>query len=200
VAAEKQYYLLSWKWTRGDFCLWWKADSQGYTLTLDQAGKYSEDAAFSIMRSSHNDALAVAVEEADALAHRTVAREHIYGLRAKSGACKERGCPDMCAPGQDRCGKCIMGDRQPPHLKECHSGSSTWCGEALMEDGVRTYKQHEPVVFTRELLEEVLELWRLADKDITLISRFRTWARKAGWVLTKEDGWVCPNCRKDKST
>lgn len=35
------FYILSLKWTTGDYCIWWGPNRIGYTSSLEDAGKYT---------------------------------------------------------------------------------------------------------------------------------------------------------------
>lgn len=39
----RQYYLLSLKWSNGDYYTWWGPDNCGYTRDIAKAGIYSEE-------------------------------------------------------------------------------------------------------------------------------------------------------------
>ena len=39
----KQYYILSLKWTNGDYYTWWGPNDSGYTQDITKAGIYSEE-------------------------------------------------------------------------------------------------------------------------------------------------------------
>jgi hypothetical protein len=70
AAPAPLYYLLSEKWTQGDYITWWRADSRGYTRRLADAGKYTREEA---RRIAHYSVIPVRCEEAEALAVRVVA-------------------------------------------------------------------------------------------------------------------------------
>jgi hypothetical protein len=68
---SKGFYILSLKWSSGDMLTWYRANAQGYTLFLDDAGVYTEEKA---RRHSYGrETIAVPVEAA-----RSVARLAVY--------------------------------------------------------------------------------------------------------------------------
>jgi hypothetical protein len=70
AAPAPLYYLLSEKWTQGDYITWWRGDSRGYTRRLADAGKYTREEA---RRIAHYSVIPVRCQEAEALAVRVVA-------------------------------------------------------------------------------------------------------------------------------
>lgn len=43
MSGEREYYVLSLKWTRREDCItWWRPNAAGYTWLLEHAGRYTE--------------------------------------------------------------------------------------------------------------------------------------------------------------
>ena len=60
---------------------WWKPDSKGYTICVDKAGRYTEEKARSICRSS--ECIAVRVDAAESIARSTPYYRRSDGTLAK---------------------------------------------------------------------------------------------------------------------
>ena len=72
--APRLYYIQN-KGYCGDCLKWWRANRQGYTLNLDDAGKYGESEALSICAVRRGQDVAWLVEDIDAVAARHVNSE-----------------------------------------------------------------------------------------------------------------------------
>lgn len=80
----RDFYILSLKWTRSgeDCATWWGPDNSGYVLSLDNAGRYSEE----LVRSkpgyydNRESTLAVPCEVADRHALRLVHTDVLHSM------------------------------------------------------------------------------------------------------------------------
>ncbi len=62
--GERRFYLLSVKWSEGDYLTWWRPDAKGYTRRLADAGEYTAEEA---RRYAHPLTIPVLCEKARAL-------------------------------------------------------------------------------------------------------------------------------------
>ena len=53
--SEKLYYIQDARSTVGNCVSWWRSNSCGYTIKIDEAGLYSEEEAFRINRNRKTD-------------------------------------------------------------------------------------------------------------------------------------------------
>lgn len=75
------YYILSVKWTTPYVLTWYREKSEGYTVELREAGKFTRAKSIEITRGVHGDALAIPCSEVDARATLMVHDNHICELR-----------------------------------------------------------------------------------------------------------------------
>jgi len=77
------YFILSLKWTRGDYCVWWGPENSGYVGSLSDAGRYTEAqiAAEPNYYNDGKDTLAVPCEEALKVARPVVGNRRISDFR-----------------------------------------------------------------------------------------------------------------------
>jgi hypothetical protein len=74
----KQYYIISCKHTSGYTLTLWRPNNSGYTIYLEQAGKYSEEDVKKnpLYYNNRNDTIAVPVEELEKIAHHVIPWEN----------------------------------------------------------------------------------------------------------------------------
>lgn len=77
LKPSDDYFILSLKGTRGDMLCWWRANNNGYTCRLDDAGRYPRDHVTSALSYYHNgtDTLAIPCADVEAAAIRFVPGE-----------------------------------------------------------------------------------------------------------------------------
>lgn len=85
TAKEREYYILSLKWTRGDEATWWNPDNAGYTIVLDRAGRYAESRVKAAPCYYNNgvSTRAIPCEEAEKIATRVVVTDSKFWELAK---------------------------------------------------------------------------------------------------------------------
>jgi hypothetical protein len=81
VAEPGLYYILKVEAIVGNCALWWRAQGQGYTLDLRDAGKYSAEDAAKIQKGSHGDSVAIPCAEVEAIAALHVDRSRAKDLK-----------------------------------------------------------------------------------------------------------------------
>lgn len=60
----KNYYILSIKKTQAsDFAVFYRPNSYGYTVDINQAGKFTEEEALAVERTSHGGCKAISEDE-----------------------------------------------------------------------------------------------------------------------------------------
>jgi hypothetical protein len=72
------YYILSLKWSSGHILTWWQPDRNGYTFSLDEAGRYTA-AEVEADRKYYDDGVetkAVPCEVVEGLTMRVVSDRH----------------------------------------------------------------------------------------------------------------------------
>ena len=62
---EEELYYLKTEGFNGDALIWWRPNSGGYTINLNEAGKYPKSEAIDICKSSHGETLAFNCKEID---------------------------------------------------------------------------------------------------------------------------------------
>lgn len=70
-----EYFVISLKWTVGsDYLVFWRPNNAGYTVDIQQAGRYSQDAIINQASyyDDHKNTLAVPCEEIELLTWRVV--------------------------------------------------------------------------------------------------------------------------------
>lgn len=70
-----EYYVISLKWTVGsDYLVFWRANAAGYTVDIEQAGRYSQETITEQCGyyDDHKNTLAVPCEEIELLTWRVV--------------------------------------------------------------------------------------------------------------------------------
>lgn len=70
--APRTFLILSVKWSRSSVLTWWGPGRCGYVWRIDEAGLYTEAEAREIEASTHTDAIAVPLAEAEAKSARVV--------------------------------------------------------------------------------------------------------------------------------
>lgn len=81
---SKRYFIQD-TTARGDLALWWGPNRSGYTVRLDEAGRYDEEEAQAIAKIRGTDVPRL-VEEVEVMAVRVVAAERVvqrYGRHRK---------------------------------------------------------------------------------------------------------------------
>lgn len=80
-----EYYILCLKELGAyrQVLLWWRPNNRGYTISLDKAGRYTEEEvqAHPLYYSNGESTLAIPCDEADRLAQRMVDVGHLHELR-----------------------------------------------------------------------------------------------------------------------
>lgn len=75
-----KFYLLSLKWSRGNFLTWWRPNSAGYCWDLDSAGLYEEAEAKQIEEAGHRSSVAIPQDVAERYTSRVVEDCHLEKL------------------------------------------------------------------------------------------------------------------------
>lgn len=83
-AVSGLYYLIQYQQFNGDSVIWWRPNSSGYTIRIDEAGRYPEAEARRIEAIRGLDK-AVPVEVAEAAASRHVVADDLYKARDAAG-------------------------------------------------------------------------------------------------------------------
>ncbi len=83
--TETLFYIKNSKSIVGNSVIWWRPKSEGYTCNLDEAGKYSESEARSIVRCRPQEDSMWPVEQIDSIAQRHVTSDSLWALRQTQG-------------------------------------------------------------------------------------------------------------------
>lgn len=62
MTTTQKFRILSCKYSRGSYLVWWRDQAHGYTEWLDEAGVFTKEKAESHCRGSHGDAVPVPCE------------------------------------------------------------------------------------------------------------------------------------------
>jgi hypothetical protein len=119
------FYILSLKWSRGDMLTWYRANAQGYTMFLDDAGVYSEEEA---RRHTYGrETIAVPVDAAKGVARLAVydsKKDELLAAAAAAGFVLEPEPPPQKKQKRQKCADC--GRFLPPSVFQiehvCASG------------------------------------------------------------------------------
>lgn len=132
---EREYYILSLKWTRRDDCItWWGPDNSGYTWLLEQAGRYTEadvKARASYLNNGEST-LAIPCDVVEQFASRVVLHGASHRLLTaafgKSTALVGSSVDDVDHEGRDHCPECERPYGSPGPSRIVH-----YDGAALLE-------------------------------------------------------------------